>query len=297
MEKKNYIATIQELLKDRNEEFENADPKRIRLIRHKDARKVKIIGGKEYLNSLYDIYLNDREAFIRYQSEQLSKSFANVDYIVSFIGEESCTSRFVGVYKVGDIIGECGKTDKGETIYLFEMHEIDGFELLKERVIIDWNNPISWLQKYQNMMPVIRIDRGLMDDDIPVFTRFEDVMLSYGQLYRIFHSPHNQEWKAKLESCNCIYLILDKSNGRHYIGSTYNKQGIWGRWAQYAETGHGGDVSLSKLLETDSEYAKKNFQWCILETLPLRIPDEQAIDRESLYKRKFGTREFGYNNN
>jgi hypothetical protein len=136
-----------------------------------------------------------------------------------------------------------------------------------------------------------------MDDDIPVFTRFEDVMLSYGQLYRIFHSPHNQEWKAKLESCNCIYLILDKSNGRHYIGSTYNKQGIWGRWAQYAETGHGGDVSLSKLLETDSEYAKKNFQWCILETLPLRIPDEQAIDRESLYKRKFGTREFGYNNN
>jgi hypothetical protein len=297
MEKKNYIATIQELLKDRNEEFENADPKRIRLIRHKDARKVKIIGGKEYLNSLYDIYLNDREAFIRYQSEQLAKSFANVDYIVSFIGEESCTSRFVGVYKVGDIIGECGKADKGETIYLFEMHEIDGFELLKERVIIDWNNPISWLQKYQNMMPVIRIDRGLMDDDIPVFTRFEDVMLSYGQLYRIFHSPHNQEWKAKLESCNCIYLILDKSNGRHYIGSTYNKQGIWGRWAQYAETGHGGDVSLSKLLETDSEYAKKNFQWCILETLPLRIPDEQAIDRESLYKRKFGTREFGYNNN
>jgi hypothetical protein len=297
MERKDYIATIQELLKGRNEEFENTDPKRIRLIRHKDARKVKVIGGKEYLNSLYDIYLNNRSAFIRYQSEQIAKSFENVDYIVSFIGEESCTSRFVGVYKVGNIIGECGKTDKGETISLFEMHEIDGFELLKERVIINWNNPISWLQQYRNPMPVIRIDRGLMDDDIPVFTRFEDVMLSYGQLYQIFHSPHNQEWKAKLESCNCIYLILDKSNGRHYIGSTYNKSGIWGRWAQYAETGHGGDISLFKLLETDPDYAKKNFQWCILETLPLRIPDEQAIDRESLYKRKFGTREFGYNNN
>jgi hypothetical protein len=297
MEKKDYIATIQELLKGRNEEFENADPKRIRLIRHKDARKVKIIGGKEYRNSLYDIYLNNRDAFIRYQSEQLAKSFANVDYIVSFIGEEGCTSRFVGVYKVAGIIGECGKTDKDEIIYLFEMQEIDGFELLKERVIINWNNPISWLQKYQNSMPVIRIDRGLMDDDIPNFTRFEDVMLSYDQLYRIFHSPHNQEWKAKLESCNCIYLILDKSNGRHYIGSTYNKHGVWGRWAQYAETGHGGDISLSKLLKTDSDYAKKNFQWCILETLPLGIPDEQAIDRESLYKRKFGTREFGYNNN
>jgi hypothetical protein len=297
MEKKENIATIQELLKGRNEEFENTDPKRIRLIRHKDSRQVKIIGGKEYRNSLYDIYLYDRETFNRYQSEQLAKSLKDVDYLVSFIGEESSTSRFLGVYKVGNIIGECGKTDKGEIVFQFEMHEISGFELLKERVVILWNNPISWLQQYKNPMPVIRIDRGLMDDGIPVFSRYEDVVLSYSQLHSIYHSAHNQEWKSKLECCNCIYLILDKSNGLHYIGSTYNKEGIWGRWAAYAETGHGGDVALKELLRNDPDYAKKNFQWCILETLPLRILDSQAIDRESLYKRKFGTREFGYNNN
>ena len=57
------------------------------------------------------------------------------------------------------------------------------------------------------------------------------------------------------------------------------------------------DKDLIPLLLKDPNYAKKNFQWCILETLPLSILGEQAIDRESLYKRKFGTRDFGYNNN
>lgn len=36
MERKDYIATIQELLKGRNEEFDQADVRRIRLIRHKE---------------------------------------------------------------------------------------------------------------------------------------------------------------------------------------------------------------------------------------------------------------------
>ena len=46
-----------------------------------------------------------------------------------------------------------------------------------------------------------------------------------------------------------------------------------------------------------AKYAEKYFQWCILETMPLKILPDQAIDRESLYKRKFGTRDFGHNNN
>ena len=81
------------------------------------------------------------------------------------------------------------------------------------------------------------------------------------------------------------------------MGSTYNTKGIWGRWEEYANTGHGLDKDLEELINNDATYAQKYFQWCILETLPLKILQEHAIDRESLYKRKFGTREFGYNNN
>lgn len=292
---KDYIVFIQDLLIGRNEEFDNADKKRIRLIRHKDNRKEKLIDGKEYSNSLFDLYLNEHDVFLSYQSEQVEKRFKDVDYIVSFIGEESTSSRFVGVFKNNGVLKEI-EDYKGEAQAKFDFSELDGFQLLKERVVIDWNNPVSWLQGFNNKMPVIRIDRGLQENNIPVFTSFEDVVLNYNQLKLIFES-NNKEWKAKLESCNCIYLILDKLTGKQYVGSTYNTRGIWGRWEIYANTGHGFDKDLQELINNDAAYAQKYFQWCILETLPLKILEEHAIDRESLYKRKFGTREFGYNNN
>lgn len=294
MERKDYITTIQELLKGRNEEFDKADVKRIRMIRHKDSRKEKIIGGKSFEMSLYDIYLYENEAFLTYQSEQLVKKFENVDYLVSFIGEESTSSRFVGVYK-NNGIRQMLSDNKDEAYARFDIQELSGFELLKERVVIDWINPIQWLQHY-NEMPVIRIDRGLMENNLPVFVRYEDVVLNYTQLQAIINS-NNPEWKLRLESCNCIYMILDKGTGKQYVGSTYNTKGIWGRWSDYAKNGHGDDVELKKCLEADPKYAEKYFQWCILETLPIKILQDQAIERESLYKRKLGTRTHGLNKN
>ena len=292
---KEIITTIQALLSGRNEEFDQADKKRVKLIRHKDNRKEKLIGDKTYKESLFDLYLNENAVFLDYQSEQLRKNFEKIDYIVSFIGEEGVTSRFLGIYKNNGVIADLGIYN-GEALVKFDFQELPGFELLKERIVIDWRSPVMWHQYYENEMPVVRIDRGLTENNIPVFKSFDDVVLDYKQLKRIFET-NNAEWKSKLESCNGIYLILDKKCGKQYVGSTYNRDGIWGRWKQYAETGHGDDKDLKPLLADDCNYAAKYFQWCILETLPLKILDEQAIDRESLYKRKFGTREFGYNNN
>lgn len=292
---KETIISIQALLSGRNEEFDQADKRRVKLIRHKDNRTEKVIGDKTYKESLFDLYLNENSVFLDYQSEQLKKNFEKIDYIVAFIGEEGVTSRFLGVYKNNGVIAELGLYN-GDALAKFDFQELSGFELLKERIVIEWKSPVMWHQYYDNEMPVVRIDRGLSENNIPVFKSFEDVVLDYNQLKRIFET-NNAEWKSKLESCNGIYLILDKKCGKQYVGSTYNRDGIWGRWKQYAETGHGGDKDLKPLLSDDSNYAAKYFQWCILETLPLKILDEHAIDRESLYKRKFGTREFGYNNN
>ena len=292
---KEIIISIQALLSGRNEEFDQADKRRVKLIRHKDNRTEKVIGDKTYKESLFDLYLNENSVFLDYQSEQLKKNFEKIDYIVAFIGEEGATSRFLGVYKNNGMIAELGLYN-GYALAKFDFQELSGFELLKERIVIEWKSPVMWHQYYDNEMPVVRIDRGLTENNIPVFKSFEDVVLDYNQLKRIFET-NNAEWKSKLESCNGIYLILDKKCGKQYVGSTYNRDGIWGRWKQYAETGHGGDKDLKPLLSDDSNYAAKYFQWCILETLPLKILDEHAIDRESLYKRKFGTREFGYNNN
>ena len=44
--KEDIITSIQALLVGRNEEFDQADKRRVKLIRHKDNRKEKVIGDK-----------------------------------------------------------------------------------------------------------------------------------------------------------------------------------------------------------------------------------------------------------
>ena len=285
----NIIITIQELLTGRNVEFDTAT--RIKLVRHKENKATIHFLNETYMGSLYHMYRYDHALFLKYQSHQVTENFNTVEYIVSFIGESGQEARFVGVFK------NCGHEIVDEKTSMFDFQEVKGFEILNERVIINWGeSAISWHQWWRNDKEVVRIDKGISNDKVPPFVQYEDVVLNYEQLRKIIDTQ-NPEWKSKLEACNCIYLILDKSNGKHYIGSTYNKQGIWGRWNIYAETGHGNDITLVELLKKDPLYAQKYFQWSILETLPLNVVDTVAIDRESLYKEKFGTREFGYNNN
>lgn len=289
----NIITTIQALLKGRNPDFDAS--KKVKLVRHQDTRKPKdrLIQGQQYEGSLYQLYRNRNAMFLDYQREQKHRNFDKVEYIVSFIGEANMEARFVGVFKNNGIEKEL-TDDK----CLYNFQEIKGFEVLKERTIIDWGaSALGWHQWMDNnIKPVIRIDRGFNDIKIPVFTSYNDVMLDYETLHRIFQKQ-DEEWKSKLEACNCVYLILDKLTGKQYVGVTYNKSGIWGRWAEYAKDGHGNDKDLMKLIDQDPNYGKENFQWCILETLPINVLPDYAIDRESIYKEKLGTRQFGYNNN
>ena len=288
----NIIITIQQLLIGRNPDFDKAQ--KIKLVRHKDNRPVneRKILGEVYEGSLYNLYRTELKKFLDYQSEQHISKFGDVEYIVSFIGEEGTESRFIGVFKNNGVVRDFADHQ------IFNFTEVSGFEVLKERVIIDWGkNAISWHQWFDtNEKAVIRIDRGLTENDVPLFTGYNDVLLNYRQLKSIF-DKQIADWKNRLDCCNCIYLIQDKNNGKQYVGSTYGKEGIWGRWREYAETGHGNDVQLMEKLKEEPLYAEKNFQWTILEVLPLQISDAVAIDRELLWKRKFCPHDFGYNTN
>ena len=285
----NIIITIQELLKGRNDDFDKAE--KVKLVRHKNDEDEHHYQGKTYSGSLIQMYRYDYQEFIDYQNEQDLKNFKNVDYIVSFIGEEGSEARFIGVFK------SCEKPiEKTKGLAVFNFQEIKGFQALKDKVIINWGDR-SWhlWKKDDKGKEVIRIDKGFKSNDLPVFSRYEDIILNYDELKSIIES-NNSEWKSKLEACNCVYLILDKSNGKQYVGVTYKdtskgwKSGIWNRWSEYAQTGHGKDEKLAELCKSDPSYAKRNFQWSILETLPLNVIPKVAIERESIYKEKLGTR-------
>ncbi len=265
------MISIQELLYNRGLD-RNA---RVKLVRHKDRRY-----------DLYSMYRQDLNAFLAYQNRQEKAVFKNVDYIVSFIGEEGMQSRFVGVYEIKSVV----HTD----MFHYTMEEVAGYEDLKERVIIRWENAISWHQWIKNTMEVLEISPGL---NYKRFTDYLDIILDFWELQEIVVNKY-ADWHKVLSSVKGIYLITDKNTGKLYVGSAYGDDGIWGRWSEYVSTnGHGGNKSLKELIAEDWEYAVKNFQYSILMILPKSVTQDEAISKEQLFKHKLGTNSFGLNNN
>lgn len=290
------IVTIQEILRGRDAAFDAC--RKIRLVRHADNRKTKIIDGREVRASLYQLYRYDKETFLKYQKEQQRKKFEDVEYIVSFIGEAGTTARFVGVYKVGNKVPSPHRADE----IVCDMDIVPAFESLTHRIVIDWGKAtVSWCQDYfTNPKAVIRIDEGFEDaEGIPRFTGYADTILSFPELKAVIESPEDHPWHTALKSVNCIYLITDKATGKHYVGSTYGENGIYGRWETYVKTGgHGWNQSLVDLHKAGAQHLHDHFQWSILEVLPLNVTELQAVERENLHKQKLMSRRpFGYNEN
>ncbi|WP_455670669.1 GIY-YIG nuclease family protein [Phocaeicola faecalis] len=266
------MITIQELLYNRGLDRKAA----IKLVRHKDRRI-----------DLYNMYRTERNAFLEYQNTQSRDVFKGVDYIVSFIGEENTLARFIGVYKI----------DEKQALpdsYKYFMSEVSGYEDLKERVIIRWENAISWNQWIKNEMEVLEISPGL---HYKRFTDYFDLILDFKELQEIVVENY-KDWKIVLSAIKGIYLITDKNTGKLYVGSAYGEDGIWGRWKEYVATnGHGGNKSLKSLLDEDWEYACKYFQFSILMLLPKTVTADEAVRKEQLFKTKLGSNSFGLNNN
>lgn len=284
--------TIQELLNNRGL---NPNDK-IKLVRQKDNRR-KDDGKEEEKQSLYNLYRHNRKAFLEYQSAQSKPVFHNVEYIVSFIGEESNRARFVGVYKIlAELpIDDCHRTCNDDKYY-YPMEEVDGFESLKERVIIKWGNARAWNQWYKKEMEIIEISPGL---SYRQFTDYMDFELSFDELSEIINNENKYpDWKRMLSAVYGVYVICDNKSGKLYIGSAYGENGgIWGRWSEYVRTnGHGNNKTLKELVDADSNYAQ-NFTFSLVMTMSKSSTKEAVIAKEQLFKRKFGTIANGLNNN
>ncbi len=299
------FITLRDLLKGRNKDFDNTPDNAIQLIRHADKRVGNFTQKEESTNlkigghpipsdvsSLYELYIYHRSLFDIYQSEQLKGRFAGIKYWVVFLGEKGTEGRLLGVYEIiGKRPSEYSKNEE-----ILQLRQVPEFKFLEEKVIIEWGKgTVNWCQYYYNDKDVIRIEEGMNRvDGTPIFIDYSSVLLNYYQLVQVLNDP---DWTLKLKSLNCIYLIVDKSNGKLYVGSTYNRSGIYGRWLEYVATGHGKNKKLKEIIDVQTDYYVKNFQWTILETLPLNITELEAIKREALWKRKLQSLQHGYNEN
>ena len=94
--------------------------------------------------------------------------------------------------------------------------------------------------------------------------------------------------KAKLAEWRGIYFILDKSDGKAYVGSAYGKDNILGRWLEYAASGHGGNTKLK-------QRAPQNFIFTILQRTSPDMDGDDVIRLENSWMDRLHTREFGLN--
>lgn len=131
------------------------------------------------------------------------------------------------------------------------------------------------------------------------FCGFENICHDFNVLENIFRM-NKQDWKAALENVKGVYLIVDKNNGKSYVGSAYGEYGIWARWQSYMNTGHGwNDELVNVIRKRGMDYARKNFRFSLLEYMPARTDDSTVVRRENYWKEALLTRDekFGYNKN
>jgi len=294
------MITLNELLRNRNIDLSNDTI----LIRHKDNRSKK---DNRLKIDMFDLIEKDYLKY--YQSVQFQPIFENKKYWIVFIGLEQSKAMLYEIYEIKgtrnvesiNIPKDIRKmfpewfVENEKNRKWYNLEPINEFDDLKQRVIIKWNNPIAWVQNYskKNIEIIEILPTGYVKD----FIDYLDFTLTYNELKKIYtHKDANKRWIDKLSSVNGIYLILDKKTGNQYVGSAYGKNGIWGRWENYVNNGHGKNKLLEELVENNENYVA-NFQWTVLETLPANLSKDKVISYEKKYKEKLGTRVFGLNLN
>lgn len=152
-----------------------------------------------------------------------------------------------------------------------------------------------YLEKhYSNLIVAQVFDKPYSGE---AFCGYENIEHGFSQLESIF-KQNKQDWKAALENVKGVYLIVDKNNGKMYVGSAYGDFGIWSRWSCYIGTGHGWNDELTKLIKANGiQYARDNFQFSILEYRSMKTDDQVIINREQYWKRALLTGSFGYTKN
>ncbi len=128
------------------------------------------------------------------------------------------------------------------------------------------------------------------------FPGYRSVELTFDEL-RLVVGQGLASWRAALSNVAGVYLISDTETGHLYVGSASGMGGIWQRWADYAATGHGGNVELKALLNGSGIDRAKAFRFSILEIADIHTGEADVIARECHWKRVLLSRSHGLNGN
>jgi hypothetical protein len=238
-----------------------------------------------------DVFISDRDEWKGWNSWRNKRDDFNRKYIFSLIRFYHQPDKwlFGGIFEVirRDKVANTVKLDQRYSEYI-------------GRLLIHYPGPrirgrAFYFENHYSKLIVSQIfDRPYSGE---AFCGYENIEHGFSQLEAIFQQ-NKQDWKVMLENIKGVYLIVDKKNGKKYVGSAYGDSGIWSRWSCYMGTGHGWTDELTKLIKDYGiQYARENFQFAILEYRSMKTDDQVIIDREQYWKRVLLSNSFGYNKN
>jgi len=238
-----------------------------------------------------DVFVRDREEWKGWNSWRGNRDDYSREYIFSLIRYYPQPDKwlFGGIFKV---------VERKQDSYVVNLD--DKYKEYVGRLLIHYPGPrvrgrAFYLENHYSSLLVSQIlDKPYSGE---AFCGYENVKHGFSQLEAIF-KQNKQDWKSALQNVKGVYLIVDKRNGKMYVGSAYGESGIWSRWSCYIGTGHGWNDELTILIKANGiDYARENFQFSILEYRPMKTDDQVIIDREQYWKRVLLSGVFGYNKN
>ena len=249
-------------------------------------------------NSLYqplDVFMRDREEWKEWNTYRSKGDDFNRRYIFTLI-------KFYPERDVWLFGGICEVLSRSPQFHAhsYEVRLSSTAEEFIGRLKVHFKRPgrvkSVRFERYYPELVVTEILREAYSGE--AFCGYENINHDFSTLEPIFKSDR-PDWKAALGSVKGVYLIIDKSNGKSYVGSAYGSAGIWARWNCYMDTGHGYNDELTQLIEARGiEYARKNFRFTLLEYRNALTDDLAITERENYWKEAFLSRgKFGYNKN
>lgn len=256
----------------------------------------KMAGGSRPLDVFMQSYTDGSDDWKNWNRWSNGKDEFNRKYIFSLIQYhlENDTWLFGGIWEVIDKEEPFPRTEG----YPYTIKLCDAYKKFIGRLKITYaHKDRSVRNRMENYFPDLVV-KELLDEVVTTyeFRGHKNLDVLFKDLEQIYRSKNGQ-WENAL-SVKGIYLITDVSGKKRYVGKASGKQGIWQRWRDYIETGHGGDIELKKLV-TDKgfEYVRDNYKFTLLEIV--NAWDEKDIDdRETYWKEVLLTRSLDdYNRN
>jgi len=228
--------------------------------------------------------------FKEWQEWQTQRNF-QCKQVISLIDLGYNKWLFAGVYKIN------GYTKISDKHFSYNTQLIEGFEDLIGRIIISYKRKgrasYLWGRPERNKFEISEILAKKME--IEEFPGYDSATVSFSKL-KIIIEQNIQSWKGALSNIKGVYLITDTETGKLYVGSATGFNGIWNRWTEYLNNGHGGNKSLIELLNKNGIEYRNNFQYSILEIADFHMSDDFIKQREQYWMDVLKTKEFGYNN-